>query len=443
MSLQIQNLCDGHRIRIEEDLVRELARLPKSLAGIYSQIMDNISQIETRGRNIAETVLRWLLCTQEASPRIAIPLCSRKSSTELRDVTIQNILDVCCNLVVFDERLRKFRFTHLSVREYLESQPRFTASDANSWLVEKLFEIWIHVESLNEIYIRRYAKDNWITHYKNLEERSRKRVFELYAQRFFFDGAETNEAFTTWASEARNLGLDFIHDPSNASSISLDPKRNPLELACRFGWLEILDYYETNHCRDGFRGPTMNMMTLAVRHNHPPLVRWLLNRHVRPDDDQLKLAFIYRRQELIRNFYNENLISVDALVDGQSLLALAICNNLEDLVHEFVEKGANVNFRDPAGRTPLSYVISQRSSIGILDILVQAGAYLGAHDHIGGPLAWAAYVGNVSLVQSILDRGIDPNLKNRKDQTALYFAVQNTEDKYSRIDLETDKETIC
>lgn len=40
-----------------------------------------------------------------------------------------------------------------------------------------------------------------------------------------------------------------------------------------------------------------------------------------------------------------------------------------------------------------------------------------------GPLAWAAYTGNLPLVQSILDRGLDPNTKNRKDQTALYFAV--------------------
>lgn len=59
-----------------------------------------------------------------------------------------------------------------------------------------------------------------------------------------------------------------------------------------------------------------------------------------------------------------------------------------------------------------------------------------------GPLAWAAYIGNVPLVQSILDQGMNPNIQNRKGQTALYFAVQQTQDKYSRIDLETDKEEI-
>lgn len=59
-----------------------------------------------------------------------------------------------------------------------------------------------------------------------------------------------------------------------------------------------------------------------------------------------------------------------------------------------------------------------------------------------GPLAWAAYTGNLPLVQSILDRGLDPNIQNSKGQTALYFAVQQTENKCSRKDLETDKEEI-
>ena len=57
-----------------------------------------------------------------------------------------------------------------------------------------------------------------------------------------------------------------------------------------------------------------------------------------------------------------------------------------------------------------------------------------------GPLAWAAYTGNLSLVQSILDRGLDPNIKNSNGQTALYFAVQQTEDRDPL--LEVDKEAI-
>lgn len=59
-----------------------------------------------------------------------------------------------------------------------------------------------------------------------------------------------------------------------------------------------------------------------------------------------------------------------------------------------------------------------------------------------GPLRWAAYTGDSPLVQSILDRGLGPNIQNRKGQTALYFAVRQTDEKYTRLGLQKDKEEI-
>lgn len=69
VSLQIESLCDNRRIKLEEDLVDELARLPQSLAGMYSLILGNISRIEQHGRTVAETVFRWLLCTNDAGSK--------------------------------------------------------------------------------------------------------------------------------------------------------------------------------------------------------------------------------------------------------------------------------------------------------------------------------------------------------------------------------------
>jgi ankyrin repeat protein len=59
-----------------------------------------------------------------------------------------------------------------------------------------------------------------------------------------------------------------------------------------------------------------------------------------------------------------------------------------------------------------------------------------------GPLALAALTGNLHLVESILDRGVDPNFKNRKGQTALFFAVQRVEDWNSQAELESEKEAV-
>ena len=651
MSLQIESLCDSRRIKIEGDLVDELARLPRSLAGMYSLILENIGQIEQRGRTVAKTMFKWLLCTNDATSQVTIAACLRAVSNEYRCLSIPDILDVCSTLVVFDEALDRFRFAHLSVREFFESQPGYTPSEANKFVLERLFPTMICNEPSEDPFWS-YAILYWISHYHRLEEQPRMIVFKLHAKGFLFNGHEVSDIFNAWATEAHRLkhsllGPESIHPPSESvhslsesvhspaqegwipsnqpnNLYTFEEKfRSPIELASRFGWLEILDHFKTNKSPDDFQDPAMKMMTVAIRFGQLSVVNWLLSRHVRPTNEQLHSAFKYRHQEIIRTFYDGNTIFVDALIDGQLPLILALCNHLEDVVQGLIEKGVNVNYRDRAGRTPLSYAVSQRSPTNTVERLIQAGADLGAEDHTGGtplslsiwgrhqprphtsptnqvlnpttlryktdvlqrvlqsfdchtpclllhyglgsmlenvdmraewteiltyiatypflqdntlasvarqsaklvedpedptqlagqtllglaallrhekavrvlldwgidptypaicrvrkrvstvaqmgksvsrqepldpkresnhymmsdelrqgPLAWAAYIGDLPLVQSILDRGLGPNIQNRKGQTALYFAVQQTEEKYSRIGLETDKQEI-
>jgi hypothetical protein len=163
VSLQIQNLCDGRRIKIEEDLVDELAKLPRSLTKMYSLILDNISQVERHGRTIAETVLRWLICTEDATSETTIAVCSEMSSTGNTNLSVEDNLDLCCNLVVFDEAMDTFRFAHLSVQEYLELQSGFTQSEANTFLLERLFRIWIGNWSADQNLVCSYVTRYWVS----------------------------------------------------------------------------------------------------------------------------------------------------------------------------------------------------------------------------------------------------------------------------------------
>lgn len=150
MSLQIENLCDSRRIKIEDDLVDELARLPQSLADMYSRILQNIGLIEKHGRAIAETMFKWLLCTLDASSGVTIEVCSRTLSAEHRLLSISDILDVCSTLVVYDKALDTFGFAHLSIREFLESQPGYTPSEANMSNMESFFKVMIRDQSIED-----------------------------------------------------------------------------------------------------------------------------------------------------------------------------------------------------------------------------------------------------------------------------------------------------
>ena len=308
VSLQIDNLCDSRRIKVEGDLVDELARLPRNLADMYARILENIARIKRRGRTVAETVLKWLMCTQDARSHVAIAAASEKGSTEHRHLSIPDILDVCSTLVVYDKALDRFRFAHLSIREFLESQPGYTPSEANRSFVERSLQTLMSNQSPEDPFWL-YATYNWGFHYGRLEEPQRKEVFELHAKRFLFDGAESSESFNTWATAYRwcygwtrwdtrtanmfhssTLEPDSeIYDSDSSEPVSfapldwedhlhswtLNPVRvahswevvltSPMMLASSYGWLEILDHFEASHSPDDLQALAMGMMDLAIR----------------------------------------------------------------------------------------------------------------------------------------------------------------------------------
>ena len=131
---------------------------------------------------------------------------------------------------------------------------------------------------------------------------------------------------------------------------------------------------------------------------------------------------------------------------GQTLLGLAALSRHEKAFRVLLDSGTDPSC--PAiceFRKKTSTVAQIGQSLGkqeLSDPNYQSNSTRMSDELRQGPLAWAAYTGNLSLVQSILDRGMDPNLRNRKGQTALYFAVQQTKDRHLRTDLETKKEAI-
>ena len=408
VSLQIENLCDSRRIKVEGDLVDELARLPRSLADMYSLLLGNISQIEQRGRTLAETVLKWLLCTKDAGSRVTIAACSETTSTERGSLSIPDILDVCSTLVVYDEALNRFQFAHLSIREFLESQPGYAPSEANRFVLERTLQTLIDEQSPQDPF-RSYAILNWVFHYNRLEERQRKEVFELHAKRFLFNGTDSSDSYNTWVSEI--LGQDddltsqeWVSFQSRAWKLGVrrhdkfyfhEIVQNPINLASCFGWLEILDYFEASQTPDDIWGPAVAMMTTAIRFDRISVVRWLVVRNVYPTSEHLDLAFNHGQSEIIQTFVDMNLISFDTLVNGQETVVLAVRSGFRKVYQDLLRKGGDWNFRDRSGRTLLSHaVLCSHVSSKIVEELLLAGLDPIAQDNAGRTPLWFSIWGD-------------------------------------------------
>ncbi|KAH6620888.1 hypothetical protein B0J18DRAFT_369374, partial [Chaetomium sp. MPI-SDFR-AT-0129] len=118
VTMQIDNLCDNARIKLESDVQHEIGILPRTLRETFDRNYRRILDLARPSRLVAERVIKWLLCAQRLMNADDV-IAAATFASERHVLTTQSILDICCNMVVVDD-LGHFRFAHLSVREYLE-----------------------------------------------------------------------------------------------------------------------------------------------------------------------------------------------------------------------------------------------------------------------------------------------------------------------------------
>jgi ankyrin repeat protein len=85
-----------------------------------------------------------------------------------------------------------------------------------------------------------------------------------------------------------------------------------------------------------------------------------------------------------------------------------------------LQRGANVEARDPVGETGL-LLASSAGHIEIVRLLLDGGAGIDQKSGYTGctALAYAAVKGRVEVMKLLLERGADPKMKDYHKQTAL------------------------
>jgi len=138
-------------------------------------------------------------------------------------------------------------------------------------------------------------------------------------------------------------------------------------------------------------------------------------------------------------------------------LHLAVYQCLPDIVELLIERGADVNLRNPLGETPLDlldayeprpigdpdaarirraliaagaqddlYTLIRAGEVKALRKMLEADPALARSDSdLGGPLFVASRSGRVEVVKLLLEFGADPNKVNSKGNTPLWFAAQS------------------
>jgi hypothetical protein len=122
VDLQIKHLC---AMKIDYEVEEELGKLPDDLAATYDQIYKRIKN-DARTSPWALKALMWILGAEELlSPdgwAGGVSWASLRPDGNPPKLEMAVLLDICQNLVVHDAQQNVMRFSHLSVREFLETK---------------------------------------------------------------------------------------------------------------------------------------------------------------------------------------------------------------------------------------------------------------------------------------------------------------------------------
>ncbi|MET3290561.1 ankyrin repeat domain-containing protein [Brevibacillus fluminis] len=105
-------------------------------------------------------------------------------------------------------------------------------------------------------------------------------------------------------------------------------------------------------------------------------------------------------------------------------LLQAAKNGETSVVKDLLERGADINARDAAGRTPV-LLAAHGSHIETIHFLIEAGADVNLRDDRNdNPLLHAAAAGKLAIVKLLLDAGADTRLTNRYGGVSLIPASE-------------------
>ncbi|KAI2634056.1 hypothetical protein GGS21DRAFT_543965 [Xylaria nigripes] len=233
-SLQLAVLC---KLKSFAAIDERLGKIPPKLGELYQELLNEIQTYEAESdRCYARNSLAWLLCARRRlrSDEFLMAVSTTTDSPS-EPLSKDQVLDLCRNFVVFDDNLDTFRFAHLSVREFLESQEEYAGPKVNSIAGQCCLRTLMVYNDLSQTpHLHLYARWHWHSHYQDGSVDSESPMQSLL--RKFLSHREIDSPFMNWV--ARDY-LSKLRIPG--SSYKLDKNPDTLEVASVLDLVDIVE----------------------------------------------------------------------------------------------------------------------------------------------------------------------------------------------------------
>ncbi|KAG5772021.1 hypothetical protein H9Q72_001634 [Fusarium xylarioides] len=202
-SLQLNDLRGQGTDRAIEE---RLPQLPRTLEETYNEILDKIQNMVTiADRQYARNALSLLLCARkQLKSEEFLTLVSTTEGGSPYPISHGQLLQICPEFVMFDSGVDTFRFSHLTVREFLEVQEFYGSTSSNAVAAEAclsmLFEraTQTSIETLFE-----YPYLFWAEHARAASPERSSRLGELL--RRFLGDEKTGSSFYRWHTTVEEI----------------------------------------------------------------------------------------------------------------------------------------------------------------------------------------------------------------------------------------------
>ena len=367
VTLQLHYLC---KIKAASLVEKRLGKLPQDLWNIYHETYtERFDEYQEEEAAITQSALRWLICSQVPLNTETFLALASSSACQRPTVSISrdDLLDLCFNFVVHDAVLNVFRFSHLSVREYLESTENYQLGSCHAFAAEYCLRTLTLGLGINQTHlngrencvedslaghsrVERYACIYWPHHLKQSEVNRHSEPLKTLFRAFTMEQNSTSSDFTRW-NEKISLLPDGIHDNGTNSRerIVIGFPSDPLFVACAWGFEELLDWRVNIDTRslDVQNQFGMTALHIACRFGNLESARSLVEKGVDLEATvhgrtALKLAILYRHTDLVQ-LLMDNVARSELEKVHHSSLYVAIRGNCTDMAHKLLDLGANPN----------------------------------------------------------------------------------------------------